>query len=177
MTTVSQQVSHEERFDRWGREHRPAVRGYLLAMVRRPEVADDLTQEVFCRAWEARARYREEGTARAYLLRIADRLAVDRHRRAGHEVTMAIQQWQGHEPVSRADDPSAAASRTEDARLLDAALERLTSLQRRVLLLRYFGQLTFAQIAETVGCPLGTALSHAHRGLAALRGILVEGDR
>ena len=67
----------------WEREHGQAVRGYLLAMVRRPDVADDLTQEVFCRAWQARERYRENGTARAYLFRIADRLACDFGRKSG----------------------------------------------------------------------------------------------
>ena len=72
----------EQLFADWVRDHGRAVRGFLLAMVRRPDVADDLSQEVFCRAWQARSRYREQGNARAYLLRIADRLVCDRGRRA-----------------------------------------------------------------------------------------------
>ena len=75
MTSPSRKDHDHQRFAAWGREYGPAVWGYLLAMVRRADVADDLTQEVFCKAWQARDRYREEGNARAYLLRIADRFA------------------------------------------------------------------------------------------------------
>jgi DNA-directed RNA polymerase specialized sigma24 family protein len=42
------------------------------------------------------------------------------------------------------------------------------------MLLRYYGQLTFEQIALTLGCPLNTALSHCRRGLERLRKQLVE---
>ena len=74
-------MSNNGRFVDWGREHGAAVRGYLMAMVRRADLADDLTQEVFFKAWQARDRYREQGAARAYLLRIADRLVCDLHRK------------------------------------------------------------------------------------------------
>ena len=50
-----------------------------------------------------------------------------------------------------------------------AVLGELSPLQQRVLLLRYYGQLSFAEIAEIIGCPLNTALSHCRRGLEALR--------
>ena len=171
---MSRPADQRDRFADWGREHGPAVRGYLLAVVRRPEVADDLTQEVFCRAWQARSRYREQGTARAYLLRIADRLLCDRHRRRGREVTLDDERWRQMEPASRAVEPPEAAARAEAVSQLTAALDCLSPTQRRVLLLRYYGQLSFAEIAETVGCPLNTALSHCRRGLMALRKLLVE---
>ena len=57
---------------------------------------------------------------------------------------------------------------------LAAALDQLSSPQRRVLLLRYFGQLTFAEIAEMTDCPLNTTLSHCRRGLETLRVLMVE---
>jgi DNA-directed RNA polymerase specialized sigma24 family protein len=43
-----------------------------------------------------------------------------------------------------------------------------------VLLLRYYGQFSFAEIAEMTGWPMNTALSHCRRGLEALRKLLVE---
>ncbi len=161
----------------WGREHGGAVRGYLMAMVGRPEVADDLAQEVFCRAWQSRHRYREEGHARAYLLRIADRLLCDRARRGRREVTLDGDAWRQIEPQSRAPDPRETLVQREAVGQLAAAMESLSPVQRRVLLLRYYGQLGFAEIAEVVGCPLGTALSHCHRGLLTLRKVLVEEER
>src|SRR5437773_11078843 len=91
----------EERLAHWVREHAAAVRGYLLGMVRRADVADDLVQDVFQRAWQARDRYRDEGYERAYLLRIADRLVIDRSRRMGHEVNVDEATWREVEPAAR----------------------------------------------------------------------------
>jgi len=150
------------------------VRGYLLAIVRRAELADELTQEVFFRAWQARKRYREEGSARAYLLRIADRLACDRGRKAGREINLDEEKWQQIEPAGRDQEPADTLARREAATQLTAALQTLSPPQRRVLLLRYYGQLSFAEIAEIINCPLNTALSHCRRGLLALRKLLVE---
>lgn len=158
----------------WNRAHAPAVRGYLLALVRRPDLADDLVQEVFCRAWQARGRYREEGNVRAYLLRIADRLACDRARRSGREVNVSEEDWRRLEPAQDGRAPDDAAAQREVLEQLAAALDSLSPVQRRVLLLRYFGQVRFSEIADMVGCPLSTALSHAHRGLLALRRLLVK---
>jgi RNA polymerase sigma-70 factor (ECF subfamily) len=55
-------------------------------------------------------------------------------------------------------------------------MESLSPQQQRVLLLRYYGELGFAEIAAIMQCPLGTALSHCHRGLQALRKQLVENE-
>ena len=158
----------------WVRDHGPAVRGYLLAIVRRADDADDLAQEVFCRAWQGRERYQEQGHARSYLLRIADRLACDRIRRKKPEETLSHEGWQDKEPWSDSGDPVKTAVQSEAAQRLNAALAQVTPIQQRVLLLRYYGQLTFEQIAQTLGCPLNTALSHCRRGLEVLRKQLAE---
>ena len=119
-----------------------------------------------------RARYREEGNERAYLLRIADRLVVDRSRRVGREVNLDEAAWYEVEPAERSELPLEHLERTESSDELTAALEQLTRLQKRVLLLRHFGEMSFEEIAETVGCPLGTALSHCRRGLLTLRKLM-----
>ena len=170
----SQSTDEAQRWMAWAREHGPAVRGYVLALVRRTELAEELTQEVFYRAWRARRSYREEGNARAYLLRIADRLVCDVGRKAGREVTLDEEGWRQIEPVSRTAGPLQSLQQAEAARQLAAALDSLSPAQRRVLLLRYYGQLSFAEIAEIVNCPINTALSHCRRGLSTMRRILVE---
>ena len=173
MADRGRNADDERRFADWVREHGRAVRGFLFAVVRRSDAADELSQEVFCRAWQARAAYREQGNARAYLLRIADRLVCDRGRRAGRNVNLDQDGWRQCEPISPAADPSATAVRVEENQQLAAALDRLSPPQRRVLLLRYYGQLSFAEIAEMTDCPLNTTLSHCRRGLEALRALLV----
>ena len=180
----------QRRFAEWGREHGHAIRGYVLALVRgfagcggrSADLADDITQEVFFRAWQARRRYREQGTARAYLLRIADRLVCDRGRRArpsgkGREITLDEELWRQVEPISPGSEPADKLVRAEAAEQLTEALDNLSPQQRRVLLLRYYGQLTFAEIAETMDCPLNTTLSHCRRGLMVLRKLMVEDTR
>jgi RNA polymerase sigma-70 factor, ECF subfamily len=169
----SRQSSADDRMARWVHEHSAAVRGYLLGVVRRVADADDLLQEAFRRAWEARDRYREQGQERAYLIRIADRLACDRLRQRGREVQLDSDGWQAREPQT-SDEPHVRLDQEETNGQLHAALNQLTEMQRRVLLLRYFGDLDFAAIAATTGCPLGTVLSHCHRGLAAMRKLLAE---
>lgn len=176
MANCGPNTDEERLFGDWVREHGQAVRGFLLAMVRRPDVADDLCQEVFCRAWQARSRYREEGNARAYLLRIADRLVCDRGRRAEPYVNLNEDGWRKYEPHDSAVEPSQVALLAERSEELTAALDQLSPIQRRVLLLRYYGQLSFAEVATMVDCPLNTALSHCRRGLEALRKLLVEDE-
>ena len=149
---------------RWVTDHSRAVRGYVLGCVRRIDVAEDVVQEVFRRVWEARDRYQENGTARAYLLRIADRLLCDRGRRANREVTLDETSWPEVEPVTN-ERPEQPMERQELNAALAAALDALSETQRRALLSRYYGDLSFAEIAEALGCPLNTALSHCHRGL------------
>ena len=74
-----------------------------------------------------------------------------------------------HDGAERSSDP--------DLRLtLDQALARLTPKQRTVLVLRFYEDLTYADIGMVLGCPEATARSHVHRALAALRGRLSPGD-
>jgi RNA polymerase sigma-70 factor, ECF subfamily len=174
MSSHDPETRDVERFAAWIREHGRAVRGYLLGMVRRMDRADDLAQEVFARAWAARKRYREEGHARAFLLKIADRLLRDRGRRKDGEVNLDGAAWSQCEPICSDGDPAREMIARENAVELSQALEQLTEAQRRVLLLRYYGQMSFSEIARMTDSPLNTVLSHCRRGLEALRRLIVE---
>ena len=129
---------------------------------------------MFQRAWAARRRYREQQNARAYLLRIADRLACDQ-RRSQRQVNLD----QSRLAAARAVEPG---GRTVAGRRLGGGDRKayfghgpiVAPCSSAVLLLRYYGQLSFAEIAEIIGCPLNTALSHCRRGLETLRKLLLE---
>jgi RNA polymerase sigma-70 factor (ECF subfamily) len=157
----------------WIEAHGAAVRGYLRAMTGRPDLADDLWQEVFQRAWRAREEYFEQGSARAYLIRIADRLLCDyargQKRRGAIEVQLGDESWREIEPKCSAPPPDRALETSEAVKKLWAALDELSLAQRRVLLLRYYGDLPFTEIAELIQRPLNTVLSDCRRGLGALR--------
>lgn len=170
MTSTPSAGDDRERLAECVKQHARAIRGFLLALVRHRDVADDLLQETFRRAWQARRRYVEAGRERSYLLRIADRLAVDYARRKGNsEATLDEEAWQVAEPTSREESPEQIVIVLEQRQVLKQALAMLSEPQRRVLLLRFYGDLDFAEIAEALGCPLGTVLSHCHRALGKLR--------
>jgi RNA polymerase sigma-70 factor (ECF subfamily) len=90
----------------------------------------------------------------------------------------------GEEPAGGWLDDVAANSATPDAGLirseeldaLGAALVKLPEAERTVIMLRHFSQMSFKEIAEATGTPLGTALARAHRGLRRLRELLNAGD-
>ena len=173
-----------ERLTHWVREYSRAVRGFLGAMLPCADLAEDLTQEVFRRAWQARTGYREQGTPRAYLIRIADRLACDWFRSNGARqarreqplVSVATGGDDAGDPGSHVG-PELQLIRAEEQEKLHLCIDRLTEHQRRVLTLRYFGNMEFSEIAATMQIPLNTALSHCRRGLLALRELLAEPTR
>lgn len=174
MTDSRHQAQQRERLTRWVREHGRPLLGFLTALVRDRHLADDLLQEVFARAWQARESYEDSGRERAYLLRIADRLACDQARKPRREQAVDEIHWRQIEPASETDPPWQAMSEVESGRQLEAALDALTEPQRRTLLLKYYGSLEFHEIASILGCPLNTVLSQSRRGLLSLRRILAE---
>jgi RNA polymerase sigma-70 factor (ECF subfamily) len=165
----------EDRLERWVSLYAQALFGFLVIQVRNKHLAEDLLQETFCRAWEARNRYAESGAERGYLWRIADRLVRDWWRKSRRETSLANERG---EEIDIADDaqpqPSQIVAGIESREQLESAMQTLSEPQRRTLLLRYYGQLEFHEIGTLLEMPLNTVLSHARRGLAALRRSLVE---
>ncbi len=154
----------------WVQTHGQALFDFVMVQLRDRHQAEDVVQEVFCRAWQARDRYIDQGQERAYLWRIADRLACDRLRRLARRHTVTMSDESDAEP--RDDSiaaPPATLEQQESKERLAAALDELSEGQRRTLLLRYYSQLEFHEIAELLELPLNTVLSHARRGLMALR--------
>ena len=174
MSDAERTKDEHERLTVWVRRHGAAVLGFLNGMVRDRALAEDLMQEVFCRAWRARGRYCDTGHERAYLLRIADRLACDHVRRRKREGPANASGAQLVECAGREGPPWQRMAQAENERFLAAALDALSEPQRRTLLLRYYGNFEFSEIAEQLGIPLNTVLSHNRRGLSALRQMLAE---
>lgn len=150
-------------YQRWGRlVHTLAARA--LGDTRE---AEDVTQQVFVAAWRGRANFRpERGTLPAWLTgitrrRIADTLTA-RTRRT--ELTASLGASLEHE--DRMDEEP---ERVLDRMVVTEELSRLPRVQRDVLELAYFADLTQTQIADRTGIPLGTVKSHARRGLQRMR--------
>ncbi|MDL5200122.1 SigE family RNA polymerase sigma factor [Streptomyces sp. ALI-76-A] len=128
--------------------------------------AEDLLQEALVKLWFAWPRIAEEAPE-AYVRKILTRAAARSARR----------RWWGERPVEqlpdRAEAGDVSASVVERSRL-EAALAQLPPRQRAAVVLRYYQDLPERQVAEALGCPVGTARSHASRGVARLRQLLAE---
>lgn len=161
----------QARLVEWVHRYADGLRRYVWSQVRDRTRAEDLVQEVFLRAWRRRDAYVHDGREQAFLFRIADRLVIDQHRGRRRE-----QSWgDTFDPMDpRTDEAVNRITVAEDRDRLVDAMNTLSEAQRRVLLLRYFGEMTFAEIAQAMECPLGTALSHAKRGLARIRELLAD---
>ncbi len=146
--------------------------GFFRRMLNASPEAEDLVQEVFVRVVKGISQYREEGRFEAWLFRIAGNLVRDRLRLELREDGKGATQGLG-DLESRIDARTVGAAvkleHGEDADRLQAFLARLPAAEREVILMRYYGELSFAEIAEYTGAPLGTALARAHRGLGKLR--------
>ena len=151
----------------------PRVFGLHMRLVGKRDVAEDLTQETLLRALAGLKTYRPEGKFQAWLFRIAINVARDWIRRRPHEPASGLDP-EG-EPVAT---KSAVAS--ADADLLgrertakvEQTLARLPVADREILSLRFYGELSFKEIARATGEPLGTVLARAHRALRKLGELL-----
>ncbi len=157
------------------RRHQDSVYGYLLRMLRNSHDAEETTQAAFVIVIRSLPRYREQGHFKAWLFRIAHREALRVLRRAKR--TRELEEPQdGSAPPDELIDPlprpDEAAEALERNRRLETALGALPAVEREVVLLRMKEELTFREIAELTGCPLGTALGRMRNALKRLRGIL-----
>jgi RNA polymerase sigma-70 factor (sigma-E family) len=133
--------------------------------------AEDLVQECLLKVARRWPRVRTMDQPLGYARRILINLALDgAKRRSRRELELDLEV--GDEPNGRSDHESADQIAAFDARSeLAAALGQLSARQRSVLVLRYFHDLSEAQVAEVLGCSLGTVKTTGSRGLARLRQI------
>lgn len=153
------------------------VFGLIFRLTGSRDVAEELTQETFLRLVRTIGEYEHSGKFEAWLFRIAANLARDRgrqHRRRGAAVPLDVPPGPGGPAaIERPDDdgvePGAALAEREERERLGTCLDRLPDLDREILLLRHFSDLSFREIAELLNVPLGTALARAHRAIGRLR--------
>ncbi|HEY2840058.1 MAG TPA: sigma-70 family RNA polymerase sigma factor [Pirellulales bacterium] len=127
---------------------------------------DDLCQEVFVRILRARERYRPSHAFSTWVYRIALNVARDNRRR---EVRRIQQPLDAHDQPSIAPSPADEIEMLETSQIVDAAVRALPDELREVLVLKHFGKLSFAEVAETTGMPLGTIKSRMGVALRELR--------
>lgn len=165
--------------------------GLLLSQCRDPELSEELTQATFVKVVQQlkpgrgsnSAGYREQGRFEPWLFRVAMNGLRDEMRRRKRQATPtdlsgpAAAGGAGLIPRAAPDtrsgalgeDPAQAVARAEELDWLRDAVATLPEADRTVLHLRHTAQLSFKEIAETLGEPLGTVLARGHRALGKLK--------
>lgn len=149
---------------------RYAGRAYRVArsVLHEPHGAQDAVQDAFLSIWRSRDTYRpEHASAATWLLSIVHHRAIDAMRRNRKHAGVSSAEEQLAEPVGELDVGYDVAG-SHDARVLRELLRALPAVQREVIVLSYFGELSASEIAAETGAPLGTVKSRMRLGLERL---------
>jgi RNA polymerase sigma-70 factor (ECF subfamily) len=146
------------------------VFGMALRITRNRAIAEEVAEDVYVQLWQRAAAFDpQRGSSLGWTLTICRSRALDALRRADPAILDA-------EPTERPDallesggNPRDLVEATRRHRALHAAIERLQPLQRQLLSLAFFGELSHSELARHTGLPLGTVKSTIRRSLAALR--------
>lgn len=168
-------VDDLEDFESLVRLHRPRIFRFLLASLRNRETAENLTQDCFVRAYEARHTFRGASSVATWFLQIAANLVRK------HESSSRLKFWRRnlHPDTDVADlagaipdcrqSPEALASIQEQVRAVWTAAAGLPARQRIVFLLRFVEDMDVLEIAEVTGMKEGTVKTHLFRALQSVR--------
>ncbi|UCC64148.1 MAG: sigma-70 family RNA polymerase sigma factor [Anaerolineae bacterium] len=153
----------EAQFEKlWGQTS-GQVRAYMFCACRSWADADDLAQDCYLRALRGWNQFNGTGSRKAWLFGIARRTRADWFRRGGKKATVV--ELASVDKAS--DDPK---GMDEDlAEAIWQAVRCLDDKQSEVIHLRFAAGLSYAEIADAAGVPIGTVRSRLHKGLKNLR--------
>jgi len=166
------------------RRYGDSVLGYLIRMSGNREQAEDLFQETFKRVHEKAHTFRGP-QFKGWLFKIATRVALDGMRQGKRIKAVSLnQQLDCDNPnseqlgaVALADNscnPSEQALKAEQTEQVRRAIELLPARQRATLVLAYYQQLSYPDVAEVLGCSVGTVKTQMFRALRTLAQKLPE---
>ncbi len=153
------------------RHHRALFR-YFVSMNRHREAAEDLVQDVFFRILRYRGSYNPAQSFTAWMYQIARNAGLDQERKRKADV-VDIDTFEDRrvELISAAPGPEESLSRVQDLALLQRALDRLPEDKREILVLSRFQGMKHEEIAEVLGCEVGTVKVRVYRAIRALEQI------
>jgi RNA polymerase sigma-70 factor (ECF subfamily) len=162
-------------FEALYRAHQGGIYTFIRSQVREAELAADLTQDTFVRAWESLPRLRQAGAFQGWLYRIARNLVRDQAR-SGHarletvESALTGEDDAGlHEPASEGDGPEDVLVSKEMRGEIWRALGSLSPEQRDAVVMHHMQGMGTSEIAKVMGVRPGTVMSRLARARDALR--------
>ena len=168
----------EGSFEELVRRYQRPISSYVYRMVGDYEAALDLTQEIFIKVYGSLARYRSEFKFSTWLYKIAHNSAVDHLRRnAGRERSLftGIEGDQYELPIESSSlSPEQESERRERRVEIEMVVRSLPAAYRELIALRHSQDLTYEEIVEVTGLPLGTVKNRLFRAREMMRQQFVE---
>ena len=165
-------------FEELVRRYQRPISAYVYRMVGDYESALDLTQEIFIKVYSSLSRYRAEFKFSTWIYKIAHNAAVDHLRRtATREQSLVV----GHDgdqfdlPVeSGRPSPEQESERKERRGEIESVVRTLPGNYRELIILRHSQDLSYEEIVEVTGLPLGTVKNRLFRAREMMRQQFVE---
>lgn len=168
----------EKSFEELTKRHLGTVYSFVFRLCGDTLAAEDITQEVFLKAWKSLKKY-DPKTSRfkTWVLRIARNTTIDYLRKRTYPALSQFEDAEGNNAVADTltDDSlpvDEAFAQGQDAEMVAKAVMELSPAHREILTLHYTNHLTFEEIGQTLKEPNNTVKSRHHRALLALRKIL-----
>jgi len=152
----------------------PRVKGLLMKIGTDADTAEEIAQSTLLAVWRKAAQFDpSSGGAAAWIFTIARNLRIDAARRAVRQAR-ADQPGLIDDADEIVDSPEILMTRGEDVSRVAAALLRLSEEQSRVVRMSFIEERPHAEIAESLGIPLGTVKSRIRLAMSRLRDLLDE---
>ena len=171
-------AGREDGFEELVRRYQRPIAAYVYRMVGDYEAALDVTQEVFIKVYNSLRRYRSEFKFSTWIYRIAHNSAIDHLRRYSTRGQSLTNEFDGEPydlPIeSRRLSPEQESERAERRAEIEQVVRQLPTAYRELVLLRHSHDLSYDEIAEITGLPLGTVKNRLFRAREVMRQQFVE---
>jgi RNA polymerase sigma-70 factor, ECF subfamily len=171
-------VGLEGSFEELVRRYQRPISAYVYRMVGNYESALDLTQEIFIKVYSSLRQYRPEFKFSTWIYKIAHNAAVDHLRRTSTREQSLINTIEGEQfelPIESGRlSPEQESERKERRGEIEAVVRTLPSNYRELIILRHSQDLTYEEIVEVTGLPLGTVKNRLFRAREMMRQEFVD---
>ena len=176
MLVAQFQAGRQDAFDELMRRYKHKINAYLLRSIRNHEDAEELTIEVFFKAYRALNSWQAQARFSTWLYKIAHNLSIDHHRAKSRKPVYYLDDEkiniQDAVATDLASNPASQIEETDRSRLIRAAVNRLSPNQKAVFLLTRYEGLQIKETAEVLGVAEGTVKIHLHRAMKKLEILL-----
>jgi RNA polymerase sigma-70 factor (ECF subfamily) len=171
-------AGHEGGFEELVRRYQRPISAYVYRMVGDYDAALDLTQEIFIKVYGSLARFRSEFKFSTWIYKIAHNCAVDHLRRNNGREQSLVTGSEGDTyelPIeSRRPSPEQESESRERRIEIEGVVRSLPAVYRELIILRHSQDLTYEEIVEVTGLPLGTVKNRLFRAREMMRQQFLE---